>query len=99
MSKSKRKYKFQAVPRLRPLIVISCFIPRLVDRYIPGYHFLVEGVTTGGYDETTAADLIPPWMLDEPQKIGWKKSPPARCLRIIIDEKRRVRKVEYCRRQ
>ena len=67
---------------------------RFVDRYIPGYHFLVEGVTTGGYDEKTGSHLIPPWMLDEP-----KQSSLARCLRIIIDEKRRVRKVEYSRRQ
>ena len=74
---------------------------RFVDRYIPGYHFLVEGVTTGGYDEKTGSRPIPPWMLYEPQPTGssLKQLPPARCLRIIIDEKRRVRKVEYCKRQ
>ena len=66
---------------------------RFVGRYIPGYHFLGEGVTTGGYDEKTGSHLIPPWMLNEPQ------STPAKCLRIIIDEERGVRKVEYCRRQ
>jgi hypothetical protein len=97
MSKSKRKSNSRLY--LASDLVISRFMHRFVDRYIPGYHFLVEGVTTGGYDEKTGSHPIPPWMLDEPQSTAWKQSPPARCLRIIIDEKRRVRKVEYCRRQ
>ncbi|KAI0000908.1 hypothetical protein BJV77DRAFT_938750, partial [Russula vinacea] len=69
-----------------------------VDRYIPGYHFLVPGVTSGGFDQQTGSRLIPPWMQDEPTPPIFK-NPPARCLRLTIDEDRRLRKIEYCRRQ
>jgi len=74
-------------------------VKTFVDRYIPGYHFLVEGVTTGGYDEKTGFRVIPPWMQDEPQSTSTKQWPTERCLHIVIDEKRRVRKVEYRRHQ
>ena len=74
---------------------------RFIDRYIPGYHFFVESVTTGGYDQQTGCRLIPPWMQDEPTMatLASLKDPPARCLRIMIDETRSPRKVEYCRHQ
>lgn len=93
MSKLKRKY---GIFRLDP--ASHSLLNRFVDRYIPGYHFLVPGVTTGGYDQQTGSRLIPPWMQDEPTPPTFK-DPPARCLRLTIDEERRPRKVEYCRRQ
>ncbi|KAH9952684.1 P-loop containing nucleoside triphosphate hydrolase protein [Russula dissimulans] len=71
-------------------------VKTFVDRYIPGYHIFVQGVTTGGYDQETGLHLMPPWLQDEPQPSH--KHPPARCLRMIIDENRRSRAVEYCRR-
>jgi hypothetical protein len=77
---------------------ISRFVNRFIDRYIPGYHFLVPGVTSGGFDQQTGSRLIPPWMQDEPTPPIFK-NPPARCLRLTIDEDRRLRKIEYCRRQ
>jgi len=71
-------------------------VKTFVDRYIPGYHFFVQTVTTGGYDQQTGLHHMPPWLQDEPPPSD--KRPPARCLRMTIDENRRLRAVEYCRR-
>ncbi|KAI9455646.1 P-loop containing nucleoside triphosphate hydrolase protein [Russula earlei] len=73
-------------------------VKMFVDRYIPGYHFFLGGVTTGGYDQRTGSRLIPPWLQDEPSPPSWKH-PPARCLRMIIDQNRRTREIAYCRRE
>jgi hypothetical protein len=91
MNKSKCEHKLLGFsPRQTPNIV-SC---RFVDRYIPGYHFFGAGVVAGGYDEQTGSALTPPWMQDEKPNL----LSIARCLRVNIDDSRRMKWVEYCRR-
>lgn len=97
MNKSRGMDSFWS--RSRPLKCrFKRFVYSFVDRYIPGYHFFGRGVDKGGFDQGTDSYIIPPWLQDEPQPPSCK-NPPARCLRMIIDENRNLSKVEYCRRQ
>jgi hypothetical protein len=88
MNKSKRKLGFS------PHQMSNNFSCRFVDRYIPGYHFFGAGVVAGGYDEQTGSRFIPPWMQNEKPDL----LPIARCLRLNLDDSRRMKGVEYCRR-